>query len=279
MDMTPKRPLLIVDDEPLARRNLVRALDDHPNWEVAGSCQSAEDARAWLEAGHAVQLILLDIRMPGEGGLSLARFVSGLANPPLLAFVTAYDEYAIDAFELFALDYLQKPFSDGRLNQLLSRATAMCDLRVRADGDLLRALVGDLSAREVGAAPPLLGSFTVRSIGSVERIALEDVLSIRGAGNYVELRLHDRTVLHRASLGAIARRLPQDQFLQVHRTAIARRDEIGALKTDGGERYWIELRGGDSLPVSAKYLPSVRTALSVGDLPNVRKFRTRVNLA
>jgi two-component system LytT family response regulator len=214
-----------------------------------------------LEAGHAVQLILLDIRMPGEGGLSLARYISDLTNPPLLAFVTAYDEYAIDAFELFAIDYLQKPFSDERLAKLLARAKAMYELRVRADGDLLRALVGDLSARETGAPPPLLNGFTVRSIGSVERIALRDVLSIRGAGNYVELQLKDRMVLHRASLGAIARRLPQDQFLQVHRTAIVRRDELAALKTDGGERYRIELRSGDSLPVSAKHLPSVRAEI------------------
>lgn len=270
-----KRPLLIVDDEPLARRNLARALDDHPDWEVAGSCRSAEDARSWLEAGHAVQLILLDIRMPGRGGLALARYISGLTNPPLLAFVTAYDEYAIDAFELFAVDYLQKPFSDERLAKLLARARAMLELRVRADGDLMRALVGDLSAREIGAPPPLLEGFTVRSIGSIERIALRDVLSIRGAGNYVELRLHDRTVLHRASLGAIARRLPQDQFLQIHRSSIVRRDELGALKTDGGERYWLELRCGDCLPVSTKHLPSVRAEILVDNPRALQNYDSR----
>lgn len=264
MIMMAKRSLLIVDDEPLARRNLERALDDHPDWYVAGSCQSAEEARAWLDANTSVQLILLDIRMPGEGGLALARYLSGLADPPMIAFVTAFDEYAIDAFELFAIDYLQKPFSDDRLAQLLGRAKAMNELRVRADGDLLRALVGDLSARDAGAPPPLLTCFTVRSIGSVERIALVDVLFLRGAGNYVELRLHDRVVLHRASLGSIARRLPQDQFLQIHRTAIVRRDQLGALKTDGGERYWLVLRCGDSLAVSAKYLPSVRAEISAG---------------
>ena len=273
--MMARRPLLIVDDEPLARSNLARALDDHPDWEVAGSCRSSEEARSWLEAGHAVQLILLDIRMPGEGGLSLARYISGLTNPPLLAFVTAYDEYAIDAFELFAIDYLQKPFSDERLAKLLARAKAMYELRIRADGDLLRALVGDLSAREIGAPPPLLECFIVRSIGSVERIALRDVLSIRGAGNYVELQLKDRMVLHRASLGAIVRRLPQDQFLQVHRTAIVRRDELGALKTDGGERYRIELRNGDSLPVSAKHLPSVRAEISAEKLDAQQIYDSR----
>ena len=259
--MMSKRPLLIVDDEPLARRNLAHALGGHPDWEVAGSCQSAEEARAWLEAGHAVDLVLLDIRMPGEGGLALARYLSGLASPPLIAFVTAYDEYAINAFELFALDYLQKPFSDERLAQLLGRAKAMSELRVHANGNLLGALVGDLCARDMGAPPPLLECFTVRSIGSIERIALEDVLSIRGAGNYVELRLRDRTVLHRASLGAINLRLPQDQFLQVHRTAIVRRDELGSLKTDGRERYWLELRCGGSISVSARYLASVRAEI------------------
>lgn len=253
-----RRALLIVDDEPLARRNLERALDDHPDWKVAASCQSAEEARAWLESGCEVHLVLLDIRMPGEGGLSLARYICALPRPPMVAFVTAYDEYAIDAFELFALDYMQKPFSDGRFARLLGRASGMIELRAGADTGLLRALVGDLDARARGTPPPPLDAFVVRSVGSVERIALQDVKSIRGAGNYVELRLRDRTVLHRASLGAIALRLPPNQFLQVHRTAIARRDELRALKTDGGERYRVELCCGDSLPVSGRYLAAVR---------------------
>lgn len=260
-----RRSLLIVDDEPLARRNLEAVLVDHPDWMIAGSCQSAEEARAWFESGNEVHLLLLDIRMPGEGGLSLAKYICRLPRPPVVAFVTAYDEYAIDAFELFALDYLQKPFSDGRFAQLLARAKGMIELRAGADAELLRALVGDLDARSDGSPPPQLEAFVVRSIGSVERIALQDVKSICGAGNYVELRLRDRTILHRASLGAIALRLPPDQFLQVHRTAIVRRDELRLLKTDGGERHRVELACGDSLPVSGRYLAAVRAQLFGGD--------------
>lgn len=256
-----KRKILIVDDEPLARRNLEQAIADHADWEVAASCRTAEEARDWLAQGGEAHLVLLDIRMPGEGGLSLARHLGELAHPPVVAFVTAYDEYAIDAFELFALDYLQKPFSDRRLGQLLERARGMLALRERADVDLLRALAGDLRAREQGLPPPPIDTFVVKSIGSIERIALNEVHAIRGAGNYVELHLANRTVLHRASLGAIILRLPPDQFLQIHRTSVVRRPEIRSLATDGGERYRIELKSGMTFPVSSRYLAAVRSEI------------------
>lgn len=262
MIMTAKRSILIVDDEPLARQSLEVAIRDSAVWQVAGSCRNAEEARRFLDR-EQVDLVLIDIRMPGEGGISLASYISDLDNAPLVAFVTAYDEHAIEAFELFAIDYLLKPFSDQRLSLLLDRANAMAELRKLADRNLLREFVGDVRARNAGETLPYLEAFVVRSIGSVERIALAEVQWIGGAGNYVELHLAGRTVLHRTSMGAIVARLPAKQFIQVHRTAVVQRAQLRALRTDGGEKYRAELKCGATVPVSGRHLAAVRSELAM----------------
>lgn len=256
--------VLIVDDEPLARQNLEQALAAHPDWAIAASCRNAEEAREAYSADSRIDLALLDIRMPGESGLSLARFLATRERPPLVAFVTAYDEYAIDAFEIYAIDYLQKPFSDQRLDRLLQRTRAFLAVRETVDARLFEALSIDLSAKETGLQPPPIDAFVVRSVGSIERISLDDVRCIRGAGNYVELKLDQRTVMHRASIGSIAARLPAGLFLQVHRTAIVQRKSMRTLQSEGGERYQLVLQGGLEVPVSAPYLPSVRAELASG---------------
>lgn len=254
--------ILVVDDEPLARQNLAQAIAASPDWIVAACCEGAEEARKAVLAKGPFDLALIDICMPGESGVSLARYLASLEQGPLVAFVTAYDEYAIDAFELYAIDYLQKPFSDQRLARLLHRAQAFLEMRATADPRLFDTLSIDLSARAEGREPPPIDAFVVRSVGSIERILLDDVQCIRGAGNYVELKLAQRTVMHRASMGSIAARLPPGRFMQVHRTAIVQRRVIRSLNTVGGERYQLLLHNGMEVPVSATYLPAVRAALA-----------------
>ena len=115
---------LIVDDEAPSRANLRLALAAHPDWQLAAECDSAAAARAAL-AEHEVDVIFLDIQMPLESGLVLAREISRLRVPPLIVFATAYSEHAVDAFEVHALDYLLKPLSDGAWRRP-SSASAPC---------------------------------------------------------------------------------------------------------------------------------------------------------
>jgi two-component system LytT family response regulator len=245
---------MIVDDEAPSRANLRMALAAHPDWVLAAECGSAACARAALE-NPRVDAILLDIQMPAESGLALAREISRMPEPPLIIFVTAYGEHAIEAFEVHALDYLLKPLDDARLAQAVERATIMLRQRQReAYGAAVRDYVdaGDGQRTE---------HVNVRSVGRIERILVDEILWLESAGNYVELHLASRTVLHRITLNRLEALLPADAFLRVHRSAIVRRDQIASLETNGEGSYRLTLRCGGAVPVSERYLAALRAAM------------------
>ena len=215
-------------------------------------CDGTAAARTVL-AAQEVDVIFLDIQMPAESGLVLAREISRLRAPPLIVFVTAYSEHAIDAFEVHALDYLLKPLSDARLAQAVERIGAMLGQRQReAYGAALRDYV-DAGAR--------LERINVRSVGRIEQILVADILWIESAGNYVELHLAERTVLHRITLNRIETLLAPADFLRVHRGAIVRRSEIARLDTVGDGSYRLTLRCGATVGVSERYLGALKSAM------------------
>ena len=119
---------IIVDDEEPARINLAMALAEHVGWQVLACCESAAQARAFLQQ-QSIDVLFLDVQMPGESGLDLARQICRLPQPPLIVFVTAYNHFAVEAFEVHALDYLLKPFDDQRLAGTLQRAEALLEHR------------------------------------------------------------------------------------------------------------------------------------------------------
>jgi two-component system LytT family response regulator len=245
---------LIVDDEAPGRTNLRLALAVHPAWTLVAECDGAAAARAAL-AHHEIDLIFLDIQMPGESGLALARELSRLREPPLIVFVTAHSEHAVDAFEVHALDYLLKPLDDARLAHAVARGAAMLRQRQReAYGAALRDYVAPDPAR-----PP--AHINVRSVGSIEQVRVDDILWIESAGNYVELHLAARTVLHRITLNRIETLLDAARFLRVHRSAIVRRDQVASLATTGDGTYQLTLRCGGVTAVSERYLPALKDAM------------------
>jgi two-component system LytT family response regulator len=243
---------LIVDDEAPGRRNLRLALSSHAGWELAGECDGTVAARAIL-ASAAVDVVFLDVHMPAESGLVLARELSRLAEPPLIVFVTAYSAHAVDAFEVHALDYLLKPVDDARLAQAVARSSAMLAHRQRAAyGAALRAYVDPV---------PFADRISVRSVGRIEQVYVDDILWIESAGNYVELRLAGRAVLHRLTLNRLATLLDPARFLRVHRGAIVRRDQIATLAYTGDGTYRLALRCGGAVAVSERYVAALRAAM------------------
>jgi two-component system LytT family response regulator len=253
---------LIVDDEPLARENLRLALNAFREWRVVADCQSAAAARQAL-AVEPADVVFLDVKMPGESGLGLARTLAESPDPPIVIFVTAFEDFAVEAFELHALDYLLKPFDDERFRQAVSRASDLLALRERAAyAGALRGYLADRDAAESPAEPHYLERFSVRSVGRIEAVDISRVRWIGAAGNYVELHLVGRTVLHRVTLSHLATRLDPRDFLRTHRGAIVRRRECVALRTVGDGVYVLELRGGGEVPVSERYLEAVRAALA-----------------
>lgn len=255
---------LIVDDEAPGRENLALALAPFPGWSVVARCESAEQAREAI-ARQAVEVAFIDVQMPHETGLGLARWLCAMPDPPLLVFVTAYSRYAIDAFEVHALDYLLKPLDDLRLAQALQRAEALLRQRQRPGyAEAVRDCVADTDHSASGTTLPYLRRVNVRSVGRIEAVDLADVAWIGSAGNYVELQVGGRSVLHRIPLSRLEPRLDPADFLRTHRTAIVRRSQVRELVVVSDGAYELRLRSGATVPVSLRYVGGVRTQLAEG---------------
>lgn len=250
--------VLIVDDELPALTNMQCVLANHPDWRLSASCRSSAQARAALAHAPA-DLVLLDIEMPGQSGIEFARELCQMAQPPLVVFITAYDQHAVSAFDVFALDYLLKPFDDERFAQMLRRAEDSIALKQQARNNAgLQDYLSDRDAFDAGQPAPFLKQLVIRSIGSTERIAVDDVLWLGAAANYVEVHLAGRVVLHRTTLSAMESRLPPTEFIRLHRTALVRSSAVSSLEVmpDGG--HLAHLNNGDSVRVSSSYVKQVQ---------------------
>jgi len=246
--------VLIVDDEAHARTNLRLALAPLGDWAVAAECPDAATARGFLQANE-VDLVLLDVQMPQESGLEMARALSRMEQPPLIVFATAHRGHALEAFDAHALDYIVKPVDERRLHQAMSRAQALLEQR---------AIYTRALRQFTDPAPGFWRELIVRSVGRMDKVALEDVRWIETAGNYVELHLADRTLLHRATLTELVRYLDPDEFLRIHRRTLVRRAEVLGLRQGQQGGYVVALRCGQSLPVSERYWGAVKSGLENG---------------
>ena len=258
-----RRRVLIVDDEEPGRINLRLALRTHASWEIAAECADAAQARAFL-AAQTVDLVFLDIRMPRESGLALAHHFAQQPAPPLVILVTAYDTHAVEAFRVHALDYLLKPLDDTDLAKALARADALIAQRqLAAHTGALR----DWSIsqqRTPGQAPVYLRQLNVRSVGRIDFVQLDEVMYIEAAGNYVELHLAQRRVMHRVPISTLERHLDPAIFVRVHRSVLVRLDQIVALRSGADEAPTLTLRCTSQVPVSERHLAKVRRLLSGG---------------
>jgi two-component system LytT family response regulator len=245
---------LIVDDEEPARINLRCALAEHPLWQVVEECASVGCATRALEKG-SIDVVFLDIQMPGESGLVLARTLAAAAaaaaEPPLVIFVTAHNVFAVDAFEVHALDYLLKPVNDERLAGALARAALMLEQRQRAGyARAMRAYVADRGQ--------YLSQLSVKSVGRIECVQLADVRWIEASGNYVMLHQEGRSIMHRTALGRLVQRLDPACFMQVHRGAVVRVDQLHTLDAAGDGTWRVGLRCGDVVNASERYASQIR---------------------
>jgi two-component system LytT family response regulator len=252
---------LIVDDEELSRKNLQYAIEEHKNWVIAAQASSVANARLVL-ATENIDVIFLDIQMPRESGLQLAQELSNQAEPPLIIFVTAFNEHAIEAFELHALDYLLKPLNDTRLAQALERAASMMSLQQQANyGKALRHYVEEGNNTEQGVQK-YWQQVSVRSVGKIETVPLTDVLWIEAQGNYMQLHTETRAILYRASMARLEQHLDPAIFLRIHRSTIIRKDQIVSIHVAADNNYRMILRCGDQVMISERYIAAVKEVLA-----------------
>lgn len=252
--MTPLR-VLIVDDESLARQRLQDLLGREPGVEIVGTAAGGEAAISAIR-NLSPQLVFLDVQMPGKTGLDVVREVGPERMPPTI-FVTAYDQYALKAFELAAVDYLVKPFDDERFEQAFRRARRLIELEeVGRLSDRLRELLaaGQSPAQEQsGGASPQRGYLervAVEMRGQVRVVPVEQIDYITASGPYAELHVGDKTYVIRERMQTLEERLDPERFFRVHRSAIVRLELIEALLRDPGGDYAVRLRNGVRLDVS-----------------------------
>jgi two-component system LytT family response regulator len=229
---------LIVDDEPLARRGIRQLLASYPDVTVVGECRDGGEALRAL-ATERPDLVFLDVEMPGLDGLDVIG-VHGAERMPLIVFITAHQEYAVQAFEAQALDYLVKPLSEARFR------TTMARLHQR------------LSNRPPGAriAVPSADGQVLLDPGDIDWIEAEDDHAV----------IHAGASRHRVrqALAGLEARLDRRRFARVHRSAIVRLDRVREVRTNQGETVLV-LRDGTTLPVSRRRAAQVKTLLNQPD--------------
>ncbi|HTI35972.1 MAG TPA: LytTR family DNA-binding domain-containing protein [Vicinamibacterales bacterium] len=245
---------LIVDDEPPARESLRLLLDLAPDFRVAGECGNGEDA---LEGILALRpdVLFLDVQMPGMDGFEVLRR-AGPATVPALVFVTAFDRYALQAFEQHALDYLLKPFSDERFSAVLDK------VRLRLSERRLAGLSGQLQrlldAHQRGA--PLV----VRDGSRTVVVPLDDIVWIEAEDYCVRIHLSGRSVLVRESLRTLEQRLDRARFARVHRSAIANVECIRELSPLASGDQRLVMSNGTELRASRTHRAELLKKLKGG---------------
>lgn len=250
---------LIVDDEKPARQRLRDLLEKQPGVTVAGECASGAEA-VGLILDLKPELLFLDIQMPLLNGFEVIRQV-GAAQMPVTVFVTAFDAYAVRAFEASALDYLLKPYSDERFEQCLSRALVY--VRTQRREEMSRRLISVLSEAPQGARAgvPYLERLLVKVGGRIIFLPTDDVDWIEAAGVYVQLHARGRKFLHRASLAELEASLDPDRFIRIHRSSIVNIRSVKELFPHSHGDYTTVLKDGTQLKLSRSYRAKLESRL------------------
>lgn len=248
---------VIVDDEPLARDKLTRFLADQTDVAIVGEADTGVGAIALIRRTRP-QLVFLDIGLPDCSGFEVIEALEP-ESLPLVVFVTAYDAFALRAFEVHALDYLLKPFEAQRLGRTLERARAALSSGRRTPIEPLLSMLTEMRARQrdlekaVGLRPDRL---LVRSGTDHLMVKVAEIDWIEAADNYVQLHVGSRTHLLRETILSFEQRLDSSQFLRIHRSAIVNLERVKSLRADADWR--VTLADGTILPVSRSYRAELR---------------------
>lgn len=242
--------VLIVDDEPLARRGVRVCLQKATDAEVVGECASGQEALRDI-ARLRPDLVFLDIQMPGMSGLEVARQLDA-SIAPLIIFLTAYDEFALNAFAVHAIDYVLKPIHDGRFAEVLQAARQRFqDKQARTMMAGIKRLLGD----KVDSATTLgyIDRIAAKTGNKTVYIPVDQIDWIEAAGDYVALHVGSRTHLVRETLDRLERQMNPFHFLRIHRSTIVARKQIRQLRTLPSRDASVVLVDGTELRASRRY--------------------------
>jgi two-component system, LytTR family, response regulator len=259
--------VLVVDDEPLARGRVVKLLRQRPGFEIIGECGNGAEAVEAIRRDPP-DLLLLDVQMPEMNGFEVIETV-GTDAVPAVIFVTAYDQHALRAFELHALDYLLKPYDDERFDRALQRARARVRRgQIEGLSHQLLVLLKDLRGEDAGtsAAPPAeeaprwLERLAVKTADRVALLKVDEIDWIEGAGVYVQLHVKGKRHLHRETLSNLEQQLDPSRFVRIHRSTIVNVERVKELVPYFHGEYVVVLNDATKLKLSRSYrdrLPAI----------------------
>ncbi|HKQ53374.1 MAG TPA: LytTR family DNA-binding domain-containing protein [Pyrinomonadaceae bacterium] len=244
---------LIVDDEMNARKGVRTLLSKDPELEVVGECG---DGRAAIESIERLRpdLVLLDVQMPHGNGFEVVEALN-LEHPPILIFITAYDSYALKAFEVSALDYLLKPFTDERFYQALERAKGQH--RERRTAEFSRRLLALVEHHQGEGRPEEEGEplrrFRIKAGGEINFVPAEEVDWLEAVGYYTKIHAGRNSYLLRGNLGSLEAQLDPKEFARIHRSAVVNLNRVRRLKDWFNGECLVVLRDGTELKVSRRH--------------------------
>jgi two-component system LytT family response regulator len=260
------RPIrtLIVDDEQMARASIRVLLGEDPEIELVGECGSGVDAVTAITA-RAPDLVFLDVQMPRMNGFEVLAAV-GAARRFVVVFVTAYDSYAIEAFDVQALDYVLKPFDDRRFHRALERAKDQIR-HARIDhlaSELVHVMAGGAPAPvDKPGAPEPVERIVIRDGGRTVFVPLTDIDWIEAADYYVQLHVGPKSYLHREPMRDLEARLDPRRFVRIHRSTIVAIDRVAELRPSAHGDHCVRLRDGTDLKLSRARRGRLRILLSM----------------
>lgn len=237
----PRIRTLVVDDEPLARSNLIILLSRDPEIELVGQGNSGLEALTLIRSAKP-ELVFLDVQMPECDGFDVVEML-GQPLPPAIIFVTAYDQYALRAFDAGALDYLLKPFDDDRFAQALARA---------------KERIGQIRKH-----PGIADRLIIKSIGQVEFVKIPDIDWIEAENYYACLHVGNKTHLLRRRMADLERELDHNRFCRIHRSSIVNLDRVRRLQINAEGEYEVLLDNNTKLRLSRSYLKQLQSHLGI----------------
>jgi len=256
-DASAQAPIrvLVVDDEPLAREKIRGMAADDPELRIVGECTNGAEA---IEAVQSIRpdLLLLDVQMPEVGGFAVLEALKDEGLPPVI-FITAYDHYAVKAFEVHALDYLLKPFDRERFRAAMERAKR----QIRRDnGSQLDARIIAL-LEQMREPQRYTERLVVKTGGRVFFLNTDEIDWIEAEGNYVSVHTGKKAYLLRETISSLESQLDPKEFVRIHRSAIVRLDRIKELQPWSHGEYHVILNDGTQLTLSRSYREKLQSAL------------------
>ena len=254
MSDRPPLRVLIVDDEPLARHRIEDLLREEPGVEIVGASEDGLEAVEQIRSLRP-DLVFLDVQMPGATGLEVVARVGAEAMPATI-FVTAFDQHALAAFDVAAVDYLVKPFDDERFAQAFRRARERVRMKQveQATRRLLSVLGEAPPEPSPGERPPASAGYTQRirvdTRGQVRFVPVEAIDYVTASGPYAELHVGGQAHLVRERMQVLERLLDPRRFVRIHRSAIVQLDRVESLRQRPAGELAVRLRGGEELAVS-----------------------------